>query len=70
MKAEIVISPSGEVTVITREGTFAEGTEKISALLEALKASGVAVGDVRFEQHRHDREHETAVLRKGVKPNV
>lgn len=65
MKAEIVISPFGEVTIITREGSFAEGTERISMLLEALKARGVAVEDVKFEQHRHDAEK--AVARQGVR---
>lgn len=65
MKAEIVISPSGEVTIITREGSFVEGTERISALLEALRAARVAVEDVKFEQHRHDAEK--AAARQGVR---
>lgn len=67
MKAEIVISPSGEVTVVTREGTFAGGVEKITALLEALRSAGVAVEDAKFEQHRHDDER--AAVRQGVRSN-
>lgn len=57
MKAEVVISPSGEVTIVTREGTFDGGKEKVEQLLARLKASGVKIqGEPKFEQHRHDEE--------------
>lgn len=57
MKADIVISPRGEVTIVTREGTFESGTGKIEALLNELRASGIEiVGEPKFEQHRHDDE--------------
>ena len=54
MKADIIISPKGEVTIITREGTYSGGTEKVSALLKALEARGLNVENAKFEQHRHD----------------
>ncbi|WP_157833517.1 hypothetical protein [Desulfotruncus alcoholivorax] len=54
MKAEIAISPDGKVTVVTREGTFAGGTERLSQLIANLRKGGIEVEDVRFEQHRHD----------------
>ncbi|RJO61782.1 MAG: hypothetical protein C4542_05555 [Dehalococcoidia bacterium] len=57
MLAEIVISPNGDVSIITREGTFASGTEKITAFLQQLQAKGLNVEDVKIEQHRHDEEH-------------
>lgn len=65
MLAEIVISPGGEVTVVTREGSFEEGAEKISALLAALEALGVKSESVKFERHRHDKEKVS--LAQGVK---
>lgn len=57
MKAEIAISPGGKVTVVTREGTFAGGTERLARLVSDLKKGGIEVEDVRFEQHRHDEAH-------------
>lgn len=57
MKAEIAISPDGKVTVVTREGTFAGGTERLARLIANLKKGGIKVEDVRFEQHRHDEAH-------------
>lgn len=56
MQADITIGLDGEVTVITREGTYQGGVEKITALLEALKSRGVNIEGVKVEQHRHDDE--------------
>ena len=55
MKAQVVITLDGQVSVITREGTFEEGRQVIETLLADLKTQGVDVqltGPV--EQHRHD----------------
>lgn len=56
MQADITIGPDGEITIITREGTYQGGTEKITALLEAFKSQGVNIEDIKVEQHRHDDE--------------
>lgn len=56
MQADITIGLDGEITVITREGTYQGGVEKITALLEALKSRGVDIKDIKVEQHRHDDE--------------
>ncbi len=55
MQARIVILPDGGLTVITDQGTFAEGAERITALLSALGAQGVRFAEINPpEQHRHD----------------
>lgn len=56
MQADIAIGPNGEVTVITREGTFQGGVEKIAALVNTLKNLEIDIKDVKVEQHRHDDE--------------
>ncbi len=58
MRARIVILPDGGVTIITDEGTFAEGAERINTLLEALGAQGIQFTAINPpEQHRHDDLH-------------
>ncbi len=55
MKAQIVITLDGQVSLITQEGTYEGGTAKIESLLAELKAQGLEInltGPV--EQHRHD----------------
>jgi hypothetical protein len=55
MLADIIIGPDGTIQVITQEGTFSEGKEKVGALLNDIRASGLKVSpDTKFEQHRHD----------------
>jgi hypothetical protein len=55
MLADIIISPDGAIQVITREGSFAEGKEKVESILEDLRASGMNVSaETKFEQHRHE----------------
>lgn len=56
MQADIIIGPNGEVTIITREGTYQGGVEKITALLGVLESRGINVEDMKIEQHRHDDE--------------
>jgi hypothetical protein len=68
VRAEIIISPNGEVAVVTREGTFQEGAARISAFLDALRARGVEVAETKFEQHRHDEEKVS--LGQGVRPRA
>jgi len=55
VKAQIVITLDGRVSIVTRGGTFEEGRQAIEKLLADLKTQGVDVqltGPV--EQHRHD----------------
>jgi len=55
MQAQICISLDGTVTIVTREGTFEQGRERIEALLGTLRAQGLEVRLERpIEQHRHD----------------
>lgn len=53
MKARIAITPDGGVVVMIDEGTFEEGRERITRVLEDLKAKGVQIGEVSaVESHR------------------
>jgi len=55
MKANLVITLDGQVTIVTQEGSFEGGKAAIESLLSGLKAQGIEVvlsGPV--EQHRHD----------------
>lgn len=55
MKAQIVITLDGQVSVVTQEGSFENGKLAIDKLLASLKAQGLTIeltGPV--EQHRHD----------------
>jgi hypothetical protein len=57
MKANIVILPTGEVSIVTQEGAFEAGKERIEALLQALKLQGLKIDLAgQIEQHRHDDE--------------
>ncbi len=57
MKARIVITTDGQVSVFVDEGTLETGREAIQRLFAALAAHGVSVQwDGKVEQHRHDRE--------------
>lgn len=56
MKAQIIITTTGELRIITREGEFEAGREAIARLLAKL-AKDVAVElSGPIEQHRHDEE--------------
>ncbi len=58
MRARIVVLPDGGLTLITDEGTFSEGAERISILLEALGAQGIQFTAIDPpEQHRHEDSH-------------
>lgn len=55
MKARIVITLEGEVSIVTAEGSFEEGQQKINEILAGLKAQGINLDLVgQVEQHRHD----------------
>ena len=55
MQAQIVVTLDGQVSIVTRGGSFAEGKAAIEKLLGALQAQGVDVQLTRpVEQHRHD----------------
>lgn len=55
MKAKVVILPTGEISIVTQEGTFEGGQGKINALLAALNLEGLNIKlDKPMEQHRHD----------------
>lgn len=57
MKANIVITLDGEVSIITQEGDFETGKAKIEQLIEELKILGVDLNlEKSIEQHRHDDE--------------
>lgn len=58
MKMRVVVLPNGQINIFADEGTFAEGKEKIEALLAALGAAGIEFAEVgQVEQHKHDHEH-------------
>ena len=57
MKADVVVTRAGEISIFTREGNFEAGKAKILELLMVLGAQGIeieTIGDV--EQHRHASE--------------
>ena len=57
MKARVVITTDGQVSVFVDEGTLETGREAIQRFFAALAAQGVSVRwDGKVEQHRHDRE--------------
>ena len=69
MKATIVVTHDGKISVVTREGAFEEGRAKLKEFLKSLGAEGVEldreISDSDFEQHRHD--HERARVRREVR---
>ena len=57
MKARVVITTRGQVSVFVDEGTLETGREAIQRFFAALAAQGASVQwDGKVEQHRHDRE--------------
>ena len=68
MKATIVVTHDGKISVVTREGTFEEGKAKLKKFLKSLGAEGVEldreISDSDFERHRHG--HEKARVKRGV----
>ena len=56
MKARVLVSVDGRMSVITQEGTFEEGVEATKRLLASLGEDGLVApdpGDDQFERHRH-----------------
>ena len=57
MKARVVITAGGQVSVFVDEGTLETGREAIERFFARLAAQDVAVAwDGKVEQHRHERE--------------
>lgn len=57
MRCNIVITPDGQISAITQEGTFEDGGKAINDLFAAMKANGIKVELTKpIEQHRHDDE--------------
>jgi hypothetical protein len=57
MKARVVITAGGQVSVFVDEGTLETGREAIERFFACLAAQDVAVAwDGKVEQHRHERE--------------
>ncbi len=58
MQVRVVVLQDGTLSLFAADGTFAEGQQKLPALLQALGAAGVNFDFVgQVEQHRHDHEH-------------
>ena len=57
MKARVVITAEGQVSVFVDEGTLETGREAIERFFAAMAAQDVTVAwDGKVEQHRHERE--------------
>lgn len=58
MKARIVITRTGQISIFIDEGTLETGKVAIEKLFGELSAQGIAFDDVSpVEQHRHDDQH-------------
>ena len=54
LPVKVAIEPGGKVTAVTQGGTFAQGKKALEKLVvQALKARGVKMGNVKFETHVH-----------------
>jgi hypothetical protein len=61
MKARVVITAGGQVSVFVDEGTLETGREAIERFFAAMAAQDVFVAwDGKVEQHRHEREATTS----------
>lgn len=65
-KARVIITGDGQIGLFIDEGSYAEGKEKIDALLQYLAAAGVQLEDITpVEQHKaeddllHELSHAT-----------
>jgi hypothetical protein len=55
MRVQITVDRDGKITLITQNGTFTAGVDKINEILAALSAEGIDIQQVNPpEQHRHD----------------
>jgi len=60
ISANIVITLDGQMSIITREGSFDEGKARIEAILASLDLEGIKVDlDRPVEQHKHGPNGET-----------
>ena len=55
-QCQIAISPQGQLTVVTRNGTFETGKDALLGWISGLRSQGVRVDGVKFESHRHDHK--------------
>ena len=61
MKARVVITADGQVSIFVDEGTLETGREAIERFFAAMAMQDVAVEwDGKVEQHRHEREPTTS----------
>ena len=61
MKARVVITAEGQVSVFVEEGTLETGREAIERFFAEMAAQDVAVQwDGKVEQHRHEGEAVTS----------
>ena len=66
MKARIVITAGGRISVFVDEGTLERGRQAIERFFAGLAAQDVAVEwDGKVEQHRHEREPVEAPTHAG-----
>ena len=57
MKARVVITAEGQVSVFVDEGTLETGREASERFFAAMAEQDVAIAwDGKVEQHRHERE--------------
>ena len=57
MKARVVITAEGQVSVFVDEGTLEAGREAIERFFAAMAAQDMTIAwDGKVEQHRHERE--------------
>jgi len=57
MRARVIITTEGQVSVFVDEGTLETGREAIELFFAAMAAQDVAVAwDGKVEQHRHECE--------------
>jgi len=60
MKAKIVITLDGQISIVTQEGSFEEGKARIESLLAKLEVQGININLTNeVEQHRHDEDGNT-----------
>lgn len=54
-KFTVVVTDDGKIAFFAQNGSYVEGKENISAMLNAIAAQGIQVpAAVEVEQHRHD----------------
>jgi hypothetical protein len=66
IEGQIVIGADGKLALRTTTGTFEGGSGIIKMIADSMKAQGVEFdGEVKPEQHIHDKEHESKLRVAG-----